>query len=285
MQEGRPSSTAFGVAKRRAAHQILDRRPLVLDDPVAVPILGPNVTNEITNNLERHDNLFARSMRAFMVARSRYAEDQLHSAVARGMRQYVVLGAGLDTFAYRNPYSPEQLKVFEVDHPATQQWKRGLLAEAGIAASSGIVFVPIDFERQTLSAGLAQSAFDFHQPAFFSWLGVTPYLTPGAFRATIQAIGGMPPGSGVSFEYALHRALLNEEEKTSFDLVARRVEAAGEPFQLSFSPQEMKQELGAAGFQRIEELTLDAINQRYFQDRGDGLRLRGGVARLVTAWT
>src|ERR1700743_3488563 len=109
MQEGRPSLTAYGVARRRAAHQILDHAPLVLDDPVAVPILGANVTAEITNNLDKHNSPFARGMRAFMVARSRYAEDQLHYAVTGGVQQYVVLGAGLDTFAYRNPYPHEQL--------------------------------------------------------------------------------------------------------------------------------------------------------------------------------
>jgi methyltransferase (TIGR00027 family) len=285
MQEGRPSLTAFGVARRRAAHQILDRTPLVLSDPVAVPILGANVTAEITNNLDKHDSPFARGMRAFMVARSRYAEDQLHDVITRGIHQYVVLGAGLDTFAYRSPYSHEQLQIFEVDHPATQQWKRGLLIAAGIPIPSALTFVPIDFEQQTLATGLVHTGFRFDRPAFFSWLGVTPYLTLAAFRATVGTIGGMPSGSAVTFEYALPRSLLNEQEKLGFDRLAERVAAAGEPFQLSFSPEQMKEELKTAGFQHTEELTSDDINNRYFHDRSDGLRLYGGVARLVTAWT
>ena len=259
--------------------------PLVLDDPVAVPILGVNVTAEITNNLDKHDNPFARGMRAFMVARSRYAEDQLHHAITGGVHQYVVLGAGLDTFAYRNPYPHEQLQVFEVDHPATQEWKRDLLATANIAAPPELVFVPIDFEQQTLTTGLAQTGFHFDRPAFFSWLGVTPYLTLAAFRATVRTIGGMPAGSGVTFEYTLPHSLLNEQEKMGYERLAKRVAAAGEPFQLSFSPEQMKEELEAAGFRRIEELTSDIVNQRYFRDRSDGLRLYGGVARLITAWT
>jgi methyltransferase (TIGR00027 family) len=285
MQEGIPSRTAYGVARRRAAHQVLDHRPLVLDDPIAVPILGKNVTEEITNNLEIHDSPFARGMRAFMVARSRYAEDELRLAISRGTRQYVVLGAGLDTFAYRNPYPQEQLKVFEVDHPATQQWKRNLLIRAAIPVSPELTFVPIDFEKYTLATELSEAGFDFHQPAFFSWLGVTPYLTLEAFRATVCTIGNMPMGSGVTFEYALHHSLLRMREKLIFNLISQRVEAAGEPFQLSFSPEEMKTELKAAGFHRQEELTLHDLNERYFKERSDGLRLYGGVARLISAWT
>jgi methyltransferase (TIGR00027 family) len=284
MQEGRPSSTAFGVARRRAAHQILDHPPLVLDDPIAVRILGPQTAASITAEPEKHDNPFARAMRAFMVARSWYAEDHLRSAIVRGVTQYVVLGAGLDTFAYRNPYSQDQLRVFEVDHPTTQQWKRHLLTEAAITIPTALTYVPLDFERQTLTAGLAQTAFDFHQPTFFSWLGVTPYLTPEAFRATIRAIAAMPHGSGVTFEYLLSRSFLNEGERMAFDFLAARVKAAGEPFQLFFSPEEMQEELRSRGFRDMEELASKDLNARYFHGRSDGLQLQGGVARLITAW-
>jgi len=284
MQEGRPSRTAFGVARRRAVHQILDHPPLVLDDPIAIRILGPQTADAITADLEKHNSPFARAMRAFMVARSRCAEDHLRSAVARGVMQYVVLGAGLDTFAYRSPYSEEQLRVFEVDHPATQQWKRHLLVEAAIPIPSALTFAPVDFEQQTLTAGLAQTGFNFRQPAFFSWLGVTPYLTLDAFRATIRSIASMPQGSGVTFEYALSRPFLSEREKIAFDHLAARVKATGEPFQLCFSPEEMQEELRSQGFRDMEELTSKDLNARYFDDRSDGLRLQGGVARLMTAW-
>ena len=144
MQEGNPSKTAFGVARRRAAHQILDQQPLVLTDPVAVPILGPQAADGIRAEAEKHNSPFGRAMRSFMVARSRYAEEQLQAAVTSGINQYVILGAGLDTFAYRNPYA--QLKVFEVDHPATQEWKRYLLAQAVIEIPPSLTFVPVDFE-------------------------------------------------------------------------------------------------------------------------------------------
>lgn len=245
MQEGRPSKTAFGVARRRAVHQVLDHPPLVLDDPVAVRILGPQAADGITAEADKHNNEFSRAMRAFMVARSRCAEDHLRGAVTAGVTQYVVLGAGLDTFAYRNPY--DELRVFEVDHPATQQWKQYLLAEANIAVPALLTFVPVDFEKQTLTKGLAQTAFDFEKPAFFSWLGVTPYLTLEAFRASVETIGSLPEGSGVTFEYALPRKLLSFKEKIALDMLAERVAIAGEPFQLFFSPDEMQQELRRAG--------------------------------------
>jgi len=282
MKEGHPSKTAFGVARRRAVHQVLDQQPLVLTDPIAVPILGPQTAASILAEAEKHNHPFSRAMRAFMVARSRYAEEQLRTAVRAGVDQYVVLGAGLDTFAYRNFY--DQLKVFEVDHPATQEWKRYLLAQAVIEVPSSLTFVPVDFEKQTLTDGLAQTTFDFSRPAFFSWLGVTPYLTLEAFRATINSIAAMPEKSGVTFEYALDRSLLSFREKLAFDLIAERVAQAGEPFQLFFSPDAMQQELRRAGFTTIEELTSSDINARYFKERKDGLKLQGGVAHLITAW-
>jgi methyltransferase (TIGR00027 family) len=282
MQEGSPSKTAFGVARRRAAHQILDDPPLILDDPIALRILGAETVAGITAEPDKHDNAFARAMRAFLVARSRYAEDHLSNAVEEGVTQYVVLGAGFDTFAYRNPFA--HLRVFEVDHPATQQWKRHLLAEGAIKVSPSLTYVSVDFETQTLTEGLAQAAFDFAEPAFFSWLGVTPYLTLEAFRATIRAIGSMPEKSGVTFEYMLLRSLLGFHEKVAVDMLSERVAMAGEPLQLFFSPEQMQQELRSAGFGRIEEMTSNDLNSRYFKQRSDGLQLRGNAARLITAW-
>jgi hypothetical protein len=149
MQEGKFSSTAHRVAVRRAAHQLLDN-PKILEDPLALRIIGREAADELRSNPKEH-HLFARAFRAFMVARSRYAEDELAKAVAAGVGQYVVLGAGLDTFAYRN--SHPGLKVFEVDHPATQAWKREQLEAAEIPLPSSLAFVPVDFERKSLEDG------------------------------------------------------------------------------------------------------------------------------------
>src|SRR5215831_3267665 len=179
MREDQPSKTAYRVALRRAAHQIWDH-PKVLDDPIALKIIGHAAAAELTENRPLGSS---RYLRAVVVARSRFAEDHLAEAVAKGVRQYVVLGAGLDTFAYRNPF--DDLRVFEVDHPATQAWKRERLAEAEITVPSGLTFVAVDFEVQTVPGELAAAGFDATAPAFFSWLGVTTYLRRDSIRSTL----------------------------------------------------------------------------------------------------
>jgi len=217
-----------------------------------------------------------------MAARSRYAEDELAQAVGHGVGQYVVLGAGLDTFAYRNPHAG--LRVFEVDHPATQAWKREQLQAAEIAIPAFLTFVPIDFERQTLADGLLRSGFNASAPAFFSWLGVTPYLTRDACMGTLSFIAKMPAGSGVVFDFAVDRKLLNVGQRMALAALSRRVAAAGEPFQLFFDPRELQDELKRMGFHRSELLQREQINARYFKDREDGLLVRGGLGHLMGAW-
>src|SRR6266700_3785502 len=164
VETGRASKTALRVAIRRAAHQLADPPP-VLDDPIAVRLIGPGYTRDLDRAMEK----VARDFRAFMAARSRYVEDGLAEAVAEGVTQYVVLGAGLDTFAYRNPLP--SLRVFEVDFPATQAWKRELLARAGIAIPESLTFVALDFEHQALADGLTGAGFKEYMVAYFGWLG------------------------------------------------------------------------------------------------------------------
>src|ERR1700678_2018414 len=202
MRDAQPSRTAQRVAMRRAAHQLLDE-PRVFDDPLAVAIADGE-----SERPPRAEQPFSRALRAFLAVRSRYAEDQLAQAVERGIRQYVVLGAGLDTFAYRNPFQSAGLHVFEVDHPATQEWKRAQLRDAGIAIPEEMTFAAVDFERQSLEAGLLAAGFDQRQSAFFSWLGVTPYLSRPAFDATVEFIASLPAGSGVGFDFAIERSLI-----------------------------------------------------------------------------
>ncbi len=226
---------------------------------------------------------FSRALRAFLAVRSRYAEDQLAGAVERGMRQYVVLGAGLDTFAYRNPFQAAGLHVFEVDHPATQAWKRARLDESYIPVPSEVTFVAVDFERQSLDTQLEEAGFRRAAPAFFSWLGVTPYLTRPAFDSTVQFIAGLPAGSGVAFDYAVERSLLKPHQQAALDAMAARVARAGEPFQLFFNPTALANDLARFGFGDIEDLNADQINARYFSGRSDGLAVSGG-GHLLRAW-
>jgi methyltransferase (TIGR00027 family) len=265
---------------RRAAHQIYDAQPLVFEDPFAVAILGDTYAEEVRRTPTRPDRPFSVSLRAFLVARSRYAEDNLAHAVERGVRQYVLLGAGLDTFAHRN--ACPGLRVFEVDHPATQQWKRDLLEAGGIAAPAGLTYAPVDFERESLPEQLAAAGFDPAAPSFFAWLGVVPYLTAEAFRTTLAFIAAQPSGSGVVMDYSQPRRVLPLLEQLAHDSLASRVALAGEPFQLFFTPQEMAAELTA--FQQIEDLDTAAINHRYFAGRSDALQLRGTAAHLLCTW-
>jgi methyltransferase (TIGR00027 family) len=278
METGRASKTALGVAIRRAAHQLADQPP-VLDDPIAVQLIGGGYPRQ----MERAMHRVARDFRAFMAVRSRYTEDHLAAAVAQGITQYVVLGAGLDTFAYRNPFPA--LRVFEVDFPATQEAKRAMLAEAAIAVPGNLIFVPLDFERHTLAEGLAEAGFDAGRPAFFGWLGVIPYLTLTAFRTTLETIAQQPAGSVVSFDYALAPETLSLVGRIAFNALAGRVARAGEPFQLFFTPEAMESELDRAGFEHIEQLDYVQLNERYFKERADGLKLSAvGLGMLVTAW-
>src|ERR1700722_14890047 len=173
MQPGEPSYTAMRAAAHRAAHQVIEQGR-VFADPLALPVLGGQIEAVFGREL---DQPRTRGMRLMIAARSRFGEQSLEAAVARGVRQYVLLGAGLDTFAHRNPFADVGLRVFEVDHPATQGWKRARLAEAGLASPASLTFAPVDFERQTLADGLAAAGFDAAKPPFFAWLGVTVYLT------------------------------------------------------------------------------------------------------------
>lgn len=266
MRHGKASKTALRVAIRRAAHQLVDPPP-VLVDPVAVQLIG----SDYARDMERAQHKVARDFRAFLAARSRYTEDCLAGAVAAGVRQYVVLGAGLDTFACRNPWA--ELRVYEVDYPATQAWKRDLLEEKGIAGPASLTFVPLDFEHRALSDALAEAGFDCTQPACVSWLGVAPYLTREAFRATLAAVGSLPAGSVLTFDIVFAPETLSAERQVIFARLHKKLLEAGEPMRLFLRPEELGDELQRAGFQSFQTVDTDRLNELYFQNRADGLRL------------
>ena len=282
MQENCPSATALRVAMRRAAHQVLDD-PKIFDDPLALRVLGlENVSTSQPDQKWLEETPLSRVLRASLAARSRYAEDELHTAVKRGIRQYVVLGAGLDTFAYRNPYPEDVLHVFEVDHPATQIWKRTRLEEIGIPIPRTLTFAPVDFEIQTLEDGLRQAGFDTSKAAFFAWLGVTMYLTSSAVATTLQFVAAMTVGSTIVFDYMISPALLNPAQRRVLDTLAQRVALIGEPFQTFFNPSSLKTSLRVMGFGQIEDMEPEAMNARYFLGRKDQLRV-GSLAHVMNA--
>lgn len=266
---------------RRAAHQLYDD-PVVFTDPLAFRVLSDEAAARVRNGAEEENgNAWARGLRAFIAVRSRFAEEELAAAVERGVRQYVVLGAGLDTFAYRN--SQSSLAVFEVDHPATQEWKRQRLAHAGIGIPESLRFAPVDFEHQTLLAGLEAAGFNPKQPAFFSWLGVVPYLTRDAVMSTLKTIGALPSGSGVVFDYAIPRELMGEAERRAFEFLAERVARAGEPFRSFFVPEQLAADLRGLGFTTIEDLDGAALRAQWFANN-EQERPHGRSGHMLCAW-
>jgi methyltransferase (TIGR00027 family) len=282
VRRDQPSLTAQRVAFARAAHQLYDH-PKILDDPLALQIIGAGGAAGIRAHRARFDFTLARYLRAFVVARSRIAEDALAAAVARGVRQYVILGAGLDTFAYRNPYPAALLRVFEVDHPATQAWKQRSLSEAAIAAPESLTFVPIDFETETLAARLAEAGLRTDAPAAFSWLGVTVYLSHDAIRDTLRYVAtALPRGSGIVFDYAVPLSAVSLLRRLTVRLLMHRVAAAGEPWKTFFDPQTLAAELRTLGFAQVEDFGPDELNARFFKGRADGLEV-GRLGHVMSA--
>jgi methyltransferase (TIGR00027 family) len=282
MKENRPSETAQRVAMRRAAHQLLDD-PKVFDDRVALQVIGRESAAALQADPHRFEATpLSPYLRAFVAARSRYAEDELALAVRRGVSQYVILGAGLDTFAYRNPHPEGVLRVFEVDHPATQTWKRTRLAEMGITLPGNLTFAPVDFETQTLEEGLRNAGYDPNKCTFFSWLGVTEYLTTEAVMATLRFIASAPVGSGVVFDYMVSPSLLTPAQQSRLDRLSGRVASAGEPWQTYFDPESLTRDLRAMGFGYVEDKGPEEINARYFKNRKDGLRV-GSLSHIMNA--
>jgi methyltransferase (TIGR00027 family) len=273
MQSHQPSLTAQGAALHRAAHQLVDN-PQVFADPLALKIVGDAAADELRAGRDRHALVQSAPLRAFIATRSRFTEDSLAEAYTAGVRQYVILGAGLDTFAYERARRFADLAIFEIDHPATQGWKRARLGEAGIAVPKSVTFAPVDFESETLADGLARAGFDAARPAFFAWLGVTPYLTHDAILATLGFIASLPSGSGVVFDYAEPP---DEAARAhgGFAAMAARVAAIGEPFRSLIDPADLARDLARLGFARIEDFGAPALNARYFQNRADGLKLAG----------
>jgi methyltransferase (TIGR00027 family) len=279
MEEGRPSITAQWAANLRAAHQLFDE-PKVLNDPLALRIIGKDAASE----LRTHPLQFqvVPTLRAFVVLRSRYAEDELAKTLERGVRQYVILGAGLDTFAYRITPPDSGFRVFEVDHPATQVWKRARLQEAGIAVPEALVFAPIDFERQTLLEGLASAGFRADRPAFFSMLGVVVYLTEEAVIETFRSIASQSPDSEIVFDYALPSSALTETQRHGREALGKHVAAVGEPWITYLDPASLEGRLRRLGFRQVVDLGADEANARYFKGRNDGLHVTGS-SRIMKA--
>lgn len=283
MEASRSGSTAETTALIRALHLLLDDDPKIFADPLALTFLGSERTTALKTNPQMFQTPALRSLRAVFVARHRYAEDELAKAVARGVSQYVILGAGLDSFAYRRPDLRQTLHVYEVDHPVTQQWKRQRLTELGLTIPENLTFIPLDFEVQTLAEGLAASPFRPDEPAFFSWLGVTQYLTTDAVFSTLQDVASSAASdSEIVFQIILPPSTLSTEDQAVVAVASQLSAQRGEPWRSFFEPQALEVQLRAMGFTQVLHFTPTEATTLYFQGRTDGLRLPN-YFELITA--
>ena len=281
MDPAKASATAAGVAVARGAHRSCDQPPWVLDDPFALQLAGPRWAEIQSASEAAFPETALRQSRASVVARSRYAEDRL---VSGGYRQYVILGAGLDSFAWRRADLIGWLRLFEVDHPASQAWKLDRIAELDLPVRDGHVFAPVDFETTPLCDGLTRAGLDWSQPAFFSWLGVIIYLTPEAITATLNTVSGSGTGSEIVLSYDAPDAFLDDTAREMVKIEARQVAATGEPYTTRMSPAQAETLIESAGLEVVEHLAPQALYDRYFAERSDGLR-PSTAERLIAART
>jgi methyltransferase (TIGR00027 family) len=277
MRARQPSITARRAAAHRAAHQVLEGGA-VFTDPLAAVLLGEDpaaIAAAAAADPER------RPMRLFIAARSRFAEDALGVAVARGVRQAVVLGAGLDSLGLRNPHAQVGLRVFEVDHPATQAFKRERLAHAGIAVPASLTFAPVDFEREELAGALRAAGLDAGRPSFWIWLGVVPYLTGEAIDATLACIAGQEAPE-VVFDYGEPPDRHPPHRRARVAAMSARVAAAGEPWITHFDPGELQARLRGLGFTELEDLGPTELAARFFGAGADAAP-RGAGPHVIRA--
>ncbi|MGW5261363.1 class I SAM-dependent methyltransferase [Microbispora sp. NPDC004025] len=280
MQAEGPSGTALHAAAARAAHLIVDGEPVVFRDPQAYAVLGERAEELVGLHRTMGDHPVAAGLRAAVVTRSRYTEDRLADAVRRGVRQYVILGAGLDTYACRSATGP--VEVFEVDHPATQRWKREAMESAGLPAPPRLTYVPADLEDSRVVDRLAAHGFDLTRPAFVSWLGVTAYLTRAAVARTLAGLGRLAPGSEIVVDHLLPEALRGPRARAYAETLMPLVAEHGEPWLTFLSPAEAADLLEEHGFEVIEQVPeRDAVDPAFWA-RSDALA-SGEISVLTRA--
>jgi methyltransferase (TIGR00027 family) len=302
MEEGKPSATALICAMVRAAHLLWDQPPKIFEDTLAQQLSGCESEAALKTQLDKLDAEIARttnpdfaltlrrSVTNAVVTRSRYLEDEVDEAVRQGVSQYVILGAGLDSFAYRRPELAKVLDIFEVDHPATQAWKRARLRAAGVELPANLNRVPVDFEKESLIENLRMSGYRTGARGLFSWLGVTMYLSTEAIFGTLRAVAALAPGTEIIFEYNLPKELVDEGTQKILAAATTATQARGESQGTSFEPAKLAEQVRKIGFAEVSDFGPDDAAARYFNDRTDGLRpsaanhyMRARVGRAETS--
>jgi len=282
---GKTSLTAVGAATFRAAHLALDDHPRVFEDQFAMPFSGaPGSLEEYARTVSARfiarlgpqagPTVF-RYLRALTVMRNRYAEDEFRSAMERGLTRYVILGAGLDSFAYRRLDLAESVQVFEVDHPATQTWKNERLLQLGLHHPSNLISLPLNLKEHSLTDALRAGGYGLEEPAFVSWLGVTQYLPEDAVFRILQEVALLAVGTEIVFTYIVPRVALDDEDQSLLDLFSTSTKERGEPWMTSLETAALIRTLQEMGFSDIQNLAPEEANTRYFADRNDTLRVPG----------
>jgi methyltransferase (TIGR00027 family) len=277
-----PDDTAVRVALWRALHVEVDSPPHVIEDEVGLRLVSPDDGWRARPDM----SAFTRPFRASIVARARFIEDLVAEQSARGVRQYVILGAGLDTFAQRRPELASRLIVFEVDRPAPQAWKRQRLLDLGLGVPSFLRFVPVDFEAgDAWWERLVASGFDAHRPAVVASTGVSMYLTREAIAGTLRQIAALASGSTLAMSFMLPIEMVDPEVRPGIERAIVGARANGTPFISFFTPEEMLALAKDAGFREVQHVSAATLAERYFAGRKDGLRPPNNSEELLVATT
>lgn len=276
-----PDSTAVRVALWRALHVQVDPLPHVFEDEVGLRLIAPD---EDWRSRPDMDPDFTRPFRASIVGRARFIEDLVSEHVQRGIDQYVILGAGLDTFAQREPEMGSRLGVFEIDRPGPQAWKRQRLIELGLGVPEWLRFVPVDFEAgDAWWERLASGGFDARRSAIVASTGVSMYLSRDAIASMLQRIASLAPGSTLAMSFLLPIELADPAVRPGLERAEKGARASGTPFISFFTPTEMLALGRQAGFRRVEHISAVALAERYFANRRDGLRPPTGGEEMLVA--
>jgi methyltransferase (TIGR00027 family) len=279
MLPGRPSQTMLRTAALRAAHQLLDK-PLILRDPIAVGLVPESSERAVLARLHEHRNQMA--LRLFFALRSRFAEDRLAEAAARGVRQYVIVGAGLDTFAWRQPDYARNMKIFAVDHVSTLASTQVIFRDRGLPKPANLTFVSADLEERRIGKSLSEFGFDRDAPSFCSVLGVTQYLSSPAVDALLRFASSLKAGSEIVFSFVPAEEDLRGDDVQIAADAGRRNAAIGEPWKTRFRPRDLVEGLTHLGFSDVFHLTPELAHRRYFSGREDGSRALG-VEQIICA--
>jgi len=277
-----PESTAVRVALWRALHSEVDAPPHVIDDTIGLKLVAPD---EGWRSRPDMDPQFTSPFRAAIVARARFVEDLVAEQAGRGVGQYVILGAGLDTFAQRRPDIGSRLTVFEVDQPGPQAWKRQRLVELGYGVPDWLRLVPVDFEAGSWWKDLARAGFDAGKPALVVSTGVSLYLSKDANAATLRQVAALAPGSTFAMTFILPIELADPEVRPKLELAIKGARASGTQFISFFTPPEMLALAREAGFKQVQHVSAAALAQRYFAGRTDGFRPPNNSEEFLVAMT